>query len=153
VVEKAAGKAARASDRLDKVENRIPKKQVRRRTVDPNTGRVTVRLSFEEKKPPSNHAIKGDWGRRPQQAKGKVGTTLPCLPNCSLQKKWGFDTNSTQNPTKVQIVFFKKNRNIPDRIFFCSICQRTMLYWLQCKYNGSSGDIDEGEKDDGRLLQ
>ena len=53
VVEKAAGKAARASDRLDKVENRIPKKQVRRRTVDPNTGRVTVRLSFEEKKPPS----------------------------------------------------------------------------------------------------
>src|SRR5574344_1002192 len=60
VVEKAAGKAARASDRLDKVENRIPKKQVRRRTVDPNTGRVTVRLSFEEKKPPSKlvHAVR-----------------------------------------------------------------------------------------------
>ena len=60
VVEKVAGKAARASDRLDKVENRIPQKQVRRRTVDPNTGRVTVRLSFEEKKPPSKlvHAVR-----------------------------------------------------------------------------------------------
>jgi hypothetical protein len=29
-------------------------------------------------------SIKGDWGRRPQQAKGKVGTTLPCLQICKF---------------------------------------------------------------------
>jgi hypothetical protein len=59
-VKKAARKAGRASDRLDKAEAKIPKYQRSVRTVDPETGKVTVRLSFEEKKPPSKliHAAK-----------------------------------------------------------------------------------------------
>jgi cell wall-associated NlpC family hydrolase len=59
-VKEAARKAGRASDRLDKAEAKIPKYQRSVRTVDPETGKVTVRLSFEEKKPPSKliHAAK-----------------------------------------------------------------------------------------------
>lgn len=53
----AVKKAEKASAKLDKAEAKIPKKKeiVKERTVDPTTGKVTVRLHFEEteKKPPS----------------------------------------------------------------------------------------------------
>ena len=56
-LKKAVKKADKAYQKLEKAEAKIPKKTVKRkqRTVDPQTGRVTTRLSFEEvdkKRPP-----------------------------------------------------------------------------------------------------
>ena len=59
-LEKAIRKAEKRMDKLEKAEAAIPQKKVKRRVVDPKTGRVTTRLSFEEKKkPPSKltHAL------------------------------------------------------------------------------------------------
>lgn len=58
-IRKAAAKADKAVDRLEKAESRIPKKKVKERVVSPD-GKVTTRLSFEEKKPPSklSHSLK-----------------------------------------------------------------------------------------------
>ena len=52
VIRKAAEKAGKAVDRLEKAEAKIPKKAVKERVVTPD-GKVTTRLTFEEKKPPS----------------------------------------------------------------------------------------------------
>ena len=52
VIRKAAEKADKAVDRLEKAEAKIPKKAVKERVVTPD-GKVTARLTFEEKKPPS----------------------------------------------------------------------------------------------------
>lgn len=49
-LKKAIRKAEKRMDKLEKAEAAIPQKQVKRRVVDPKTGRVTTRLSFEEKK-------------------------------------------------------------------------------------------------------
>ena len=49
-LEKAVSKAGKAADRLEKAEGKIPQKKIKRRAVDPDTGKVTARLSFEEKK-------------------------------------------------------------------------------------------------------
>ena len=59
-LEKAVSKAGKAADRLEKAEGKIPQKKIKRRAVDPDTGKVTARLSFEEKKPPSklSHVVK-----------------------------------------------------------------------------------------------
>ena len=64
-LKKAVKKADKAYQKLEKAETKIPKKTVKRkqRTVDPQTGRVTTRLSFEEvdkKRPPSKltHALR-----------------------------------------------------------------------------------------------
>ena len=64
-LKKAVKKADKAYQKLKKTEAKIPKKTVKRkqRTVDPQTGRVTTRLSFEEvdkKRPPSKlaHAVR-----------------------------------------------------------------------------------------------
>ena len=64
-LKKAVKKADKAYQKLEKAEAKIPKKTVKRkqRTVDPQTGRVTTRLSFEEvdkKRPPSKltHALR-----------------------------------------------------------------------------------------------
>ena len=46
-------KADRAAVRADLAQAAIPKKKVKELTVDPETGAVTVRLRFEDKKPPS----------------------------------------------------------------------------------------------------
>ena len=59
-LKKAIRKAEKRMDKLEKAEAAIPQKKVKRRVVDPKTGRVTTRLSFEEKKkPPSKltHAL------------------------------------------------------------------------------------------------
>ena len=64
-LKKAIRKADKRMKKLEKAEAKIPKKTVKRkqRTVDPQTGRVTTRLSFEEvdkKRPPSKltHAVR-----------------------------------------------------------------------------------------------
>lgn len=57
-LKKAAHKAQRRTDKLDKAEKKLPKKTVRKpvRTVDPQTGKVKTTLQFAEvtKKPPSS---------------------------------------------------------------------------------------------------
>lgn len=55
-LEKPIKKAAKKADKLEKAEAKIPKKKVKQRVVDPETGKVTTRLSFEEKKPASKLA-------------------------------------------------------------------------------------------------
>ena len=55
-LKKAVGKAEKKADKLEKAEKKIPQKTVKERVVDPKTGKVTTRLSFEEKKPPSKLA-------------------------------------------------------------------------------------------------
>ena len=52
-------KADKRLKKLEKIEAKIPKKEVKQRVVD-STGKITTRLSFEEKKPPSklSHAAK-----------------------------------------------------------------------------------------------
>ena len=64
-LKKAIRKADKRMKKLEKAEAKIPKKTVKRkqRTVDPQTGRVTTRLSFDEvdkKRPPSKlaHALR-----------------------------------------------------------------------------------------------
>ena len=64
-LEKPIRKAEKAADRADRADAKIPKKTVRKkeRVVDPGTGKVTMRLKFEEidkKKPPSKlaHAVR-----------------------------------------------------------------------------------------------
>lgn len=64
-LKKPVQKAEKAAGKADKAQAKIPKrvKKVKQRTVDPATGKVSVRLSFEEidkKKPPSKleHTLK-----------------------------------------------------------------------------------------------
>ena len=53
-LEKTIRRTDRAAARADKAQAAIPKKKVRERAVDPDTGAVTVHLRFEDKnKPPS----------------------------------------------------------------------------------------------------
>ena len=55
-LKKAAHKAQRRTDKLEKAEKKLPKKTVRKpvRTVDPQSGKVKTTLQFAEvtKKPP-----------------------------------------------------------------------------------------------------
>ena len=55
----AIEKSDKRIKKLEKVEAKIPKKEVKQRVVD-SDGKITTRLSFEEKKPPSklSHAAK-----------------------------------------------------------------------------------------------
>lgn len=69
-VAKAAGKAEKRVDKLEKAEQKIPKKVVKHKmhTVDPASGAVTTRILFEEtdkKRPPSKltHKILDAPGR------------------------------------------------------------------------------------------
>ena len=53
-------KVKKEEAKADKAQAKIPKKAVKQRTVDPATGKVTAKLTFEDKKPPSklSHAVK-----------------------------------------------------------------------------------------------
>ncbi len=53
-------KVKKEEAKADKAQAKIPKKSVKQRTVDPATGKVTAKLTFEDKKPPSklSHAVK-----------------------------------------------------------------------------------------------
>ena len=60
-LEKPIRKADLAAAKADGAQAKIPKKQVRQKTVDPKTGKVTTRLVLEDKKkPPSklSHAVR-----------------------------------------------------------------------------------------------
>lgn len=60
-LEKPIRKADRATAKADKAQAKIPKKQVRRTSIDPETGKVTTKLVLEDKKkPPSklSHAVR-----------------------------------------------------------------------------------------------
>ena len=61
VLEKPIRKADRAAAKADRAQAKIRKKQVRQKTVDPKTGKVTTKLVLEDKKkPPSklSHAVR-----------------------------------------------------------------------------------------------
>ena len=55
-LEKTVRKAEKKADKLEKTEQKIPKKSIKERVVDPKSGKVTTRLAFDEKKPPSKLA-------------------------------------------------------------------------------------------------
>lgn len=60
-LEKPIRKADRAAAKADKTQAKISKRQVRQKTVDPKTGKVTTKLVLEDKKkPPSklSHAVR-----------------------------------------------------------------------------------------------
>ena len=60
-MEKPIRKADKAAAKADKAQAKIPKKKVRQKTVDPETGKVTTKLVLEnKKKPPSklSHAVR-----------------------------------------------------------------------------------------------
>ena len=60
-LEKPIRKADRAAAKADRAQAKIRKKQVRQKTVDPKTGKVTTKLVLEDKKkPPSklSHAVR-----------------------------------------------------------------------------------------------
>lgn len=60
-LEKPIRKADRAAAKADKAQAKIPKKQVRRTSIDPETGKMTTKLVLEDKKkPPSklSHAVR-----------------------------------------------------------------------------------------------
>ena len=60
-LKKAVKKADKAYQKLEKAEAKIPKKTIKKkqRVVDPKTGRVTTRLSLEEKLlPPEPKSIR-----------------------------------------------------------------------------------------------
>ena len=59
-LKKPIRKVKKAQAKADKAQAKIPKKAVKIRTVDPSTGKVKTKLTFEDKKPPSklNHAVK-----------------------------------------------------------------------------------------------
>ena len=61
-LEKPIRRAEKAAVRADKAQARIPKKKVRQTVIDPDTGKKTTKLTFEEQaKPPSklSHAVRG----------------------------------------------------------------------------------------------
>ena len=61
-LEKPIRKAEKAAAKADRAQAKIPKKQVRRTSIDPETGKVTTKLVLEDKKkPPSklSHAVRG----------------------------------------------------------------------------------------------
>ena len=60
-LEKPIRKAEKAAAKADRAQAKIPKKQVRRTSIDPETGKVTTKLVLEDKKkPPSklSHAVR-----------------------------------------------------------------------------------------------
>ena len=59
VLEKPIRKAEKAAARADKAQANIPKKKVRQTVTDPNTGKKTSKLTFEDKKNPPSKVSQG----------------------------------------------------------------------------------------------
>ena len=60
-LEKPIRKAEKAAAKADRAQAKIPKKQVRRTSIDPETGKMTTKLVLEDKKKPSSklsHAVR-----------------------------------------------------------------------------------------------
>ena len=58
-LEKPIRKAEKAADRADKAQANIPKKKVRQTVIDPDTGKKTSKLTFEDKKKPPSKVSQG----------------------------------------------------------------------------------------------
>ena len=58
-LEKPIRKAEKAAARADKAQANIPKKKVRQTVIDPNTGKKTSKLTFEDKKKPPSKVSQG----------------------------------------------------------------------------------------------
>ena len=59
VLEKPIRKAEKAAARADKAQENIPKKKVRQMVIDPDTGKKTSKLTFEDKKKPPSKLSQG----------------------------------------------------------------------------------------------
>ena len=59
VLEKPIRKAEKAAARADKAQDNIPKKKVRQMIIDPDTGKKTSKLTFEDKKKPPSKVSQG----------------------------------------------------------------------------------------------
>ena len=59
VLEKPIRKAEKAAARADKAQDNIPKKKVRQMVIDPDTGKKTSKLTFEDKKKPPSKLSQG----------------------------------------------------------------------------------------------
>ena len=59
VLEKPIRKAEKAAARADKAQDNIPKKKVRQMVIDPDTGKKTSKLTFEDKKKPPSKVSQG----------------------------------------------------------------------------------------------
>ena len=58
-LEKPICKAEKAAARADKAQANIPKKKVRQTVIDPDTGKKTSKLTFEDKKKPPSKVSQG----------------------------------------------------------------------------------------------
>lgn len=58
-LEKPIRKAEKAAARADKAQANIPKKKVRQTVIDPDTGKKTSKLTFEDKKKPPSKLSQG----------------------------------------------------------------------------------------------
>ena len=58
-LEKPIHKAEKAAERADKAQANIPKKKVRQTVIDPDTGKKTSKLTFEDKKKPPSKLSQG----------------------------------------------------------------------------------------------
>ena len=59
VLKKPIRKAEKAAARADKAQENIPKKKVRQMVIDPDTGKKTSKLTFEDKKKPPSKVSQG----------------------------------------------------------------------------------------------
>lgn len=59
-LQKPIRKAEKAAKKADKAHAKVPQKKVKKRSIDPETGKVKTVLQFEDKKPPSklNYAVR-----------------------------------------------------------------------------------------------
>ena len=64
-LEKPIRKAEKAAARADKAQENIPKKKVRQMVIDPDTGKKTSKLTFEEEKAPLQSFSRGQRSSRP----------------------------------------------------------------------------------------
>jgi len=58
----------KAAARADKAQAKIPQKQVRQKTVDPETGKAKKRLKFEQEVKSQRTHVKGSLPMRPVKA-------------------------------------------------------------------------------------
>ena len=93
-LKKAIRKADKRMKKLEKAEAKIPKKTVKKkqRVVDPKTGTVTMRLSFEEvdkKRPPSKltHALRDAPGAAALSMRGRKASSVKMKPAPLLSGK------------------------------------------------------------------
>ena len=52
-LKKAVQKVKKAEAKADKAQAKIPKKAVKEKVTDPTTGKITTKIHFVDKKPPS----------------------------------------------------------------------------------------------------